>query len=1151
MLHSHLLSANCRSRRAAQKMPDSIHPILRSLSLSPQQWAAIDHLRDDALITAGAGTGKTRTLTARYLQLLAQGAPVRSIVAITFTRKAAREMRNRIREQVWRYVEREDIDDAERERWRSIAVQLDAARISTIHSLCQEILRTHPAEAQVDPDFQTLEEGKAALLQEESVDEALFWAAGQEQVAGLLASTPEKTVREAVKTLLAGGGEAWSLLMAFPNDPDALLARWEKWLIENQLARLRELMAEPEWRDAQRFIETIAPRDAADKLAVQWARAREALLLLEKAGADGGFREGVQTLRHLNFTGGRQTAWPGGKDGKNAVAAALKRLRLPFKSDSKFPGSGNDAWLGESLNQEDARVARALLQLRAIALQAGDIYAARKADLQALDFDDLEERAIRLLEQSDEVRAWWQSQVQALLVDEFQDTNARQTRLLHLLDGGRGVRFLVGDGKQSIYRFRGADVEVFQNLRRDFERRGKRVAPLDETWRAHEALVHGLNSLLEPVLGEARHPWQVPFEALQPARPAGPRCPGPPFIEFHLATGSKQEGALKRAAQAVVWRLQEMMDRGRCKPGDVAILTRASGSFSAYEDALDAAGIPFLTLAGRGFYQRPEIRDLVTVMRAAADPTDDVALAGALRSPGLGLSDAALYRLARQRDAMSQADGPRASLWQTLSEAVEAVEPEQIRAERARSLIQQLNGMAGRAAVADLLKFYLDESDYLAILAAAGQPRAVRNVSKLLDDVQRAGFVQVEAFIEYVKLARSTSMREGEAPVVAEGAVQIMSVHRAKGLEFPIVVLGDVTYRGRSRSGLLLSAGQIAWKLPLLPGEKQGPVLYEALERVEAGKDEAEDRRLLYVAATRAQEALLISGVASARGWLEMLAQAVPLDVSGWKEAVTDARREVYTLAGSATPVHCTLIGPEWTPGPRPSAPQSAPRAPRFEPRMLARVDGGEEALDEKLRAAEEKPERRVWRVVPPEERRAWAPSWLVGALIHRAIEIERFPDDPRFDGWFRASARGLGVSDEAMLDNALWRARSTLKRLQRSALWRELITADRRIHEHPYAYADASGRVDRGVIDVIWQKNGRWFLVDFKTDRVRDAAAMRERIQEMAYEAQVRRYIRAMASFLGKTPAAYLCFLDVGGEVAVIEVADGPDDGEAHSAAR
>ena len=1111
-----------------------LHPIVQSLQLSKQQLAAITGLDADALITAGAGTGKTRTLTARYLQLLARGMDLRSIVAITFTRKAAREMRNRIREQVWAYVGQSQLDESERERWQAIAVQMDAARISTIHGLCQEILRTHPAEAGVDPDFQTLDEGKAILMKDVSVEDALTWAAGQSHLAELLAGVDMRMVRAAVTALLNRGADARELLTELPDDAETLLLDWETTLTAAQTARMQQIMRDPDWVEARHMVELAAPKDPGDKLAIQIDIARQALVRLDA----GDYAEGLSLMASVKRNGGRKAAWPGGTDEVRELKEALKTLKDAFSGES---------WLGMDLNSEDMRSARALVQLRDIALEATRAYQARKRDIQALDFDDLEDRAVSLLADHEEVRAWWQSQVGALLVDEFQDTNARQETLLNLLDGGRGIRFLVGDAKQSIYRFRGADVEVFQKLRGRFEAEGRRVAPLDETWRAHAGLVYGLNALLEPVLGTGENAWEAPFEPLQPARPQGPLCPGPPYIEFLLAAGTKGDGALKRAAQAAASRLQALLDTGQCQPGDVAILTRASTSFQAYEDALDAVGIPFLTLAGRGFYQRPEIRDLVVVMRAAADPNDDVALAGALRSPGLGLSDAALLQLARARSALwtDRDIQPQPPLWQALTAAIPDLdEMERERAQRAQSLLLELGRMAGRAPVADMLKHYLDETSYLAILIAAGQSRAARNVSKLVEEVQRAGFVQVGDFVEYVTLARSASVREGEAPVVAAGAVQIMSVHRAKGLEFPIVILGDASYQRNRSDDLLLVDGQMAWNLPSLPGIEEKPAFYEMLKRLEAQKEEAEQRRLLYVAATRAREVLLISGVAGGRhgqDWLRWLADAVWLDDACIGKKAVEATEVTGVLPGSDIAYKCTLIDEKWSSQTVSETTPTEHRFPDFNEDMLESLVATQEEVDEKLEAAEEKPERRVWRILPPAERRAWAPSWAVGTLVHRAIELERFPDDPRFQAWFEASARGLGLSDERMIANALARARSTLKRLRASELWQTIIQADRRIHEVPYVHQPGNDTIERGVIDIIWEQDGRWYLVDFKTDRLSDLAAMEEKIDKK-YRKQVQRYIAAMQTVLGVTPEAWLCFLDVHQEIVAVKIPPAPD---------
>jgi len=1119
-------------------MPPTAHPILHALTLSQAQADAAFGPAD-ALVTAGAGAGKTWTLTARFLALLARGLPLRGVVAITFTRKAAREMRKRIREQVWDYLARPDLAPVERQRWNAIASQLDAARISTIHSLCQELLRAHPVEARVDPDFQVLEEGRAALFQHEAVEEALFWAASQAKLAGLFAEIGESRVRRALADMLSLGSEARALLAGLPADADALLASWDESLAGRQQARWREIMTDPDWQAARLALASTRPLDDNDRLAQQWMAAREALDLLDDLEDAGALRRAADRLRGLKLNGGRGAAWPGGAETVQEIRAALRALRAPFT------GKGN-AWLGGGLNEEDARAARALTQLREIALHAIDIYEGRKRDAHALDFDDLEARAVALLEQHPPVLQRWQEEIQALLVDEFQDVNARQARLLALLDGGRGVRFLVGDAKQSIYRFRGAEVAVFNRTEQAFQAGGQRVARLNATYRAHAHLVASLNDLLEPVLGEARHPWEASFVPLQPARATGPLAASDAYIEVQFVQGAKPD-ALPAAARAAVHRLLTLFDQGY-EPGQAAILCRHTRSFAFYEDALDAAGVPFLTLAGRGFFQRPEVRDLTGVLRAADDLTDDAALAGALRSPGLGLSDVALYHLAlarQQRAKQARAAGaPRhIPLWEMVQTPPDDFPPDELpRLLRARELLADLHAMAGRIPVADLLKTFLDKTDYLAILAGAGQSRAVRNVNKLLVDVQQTGLVRVSEFLTWIDLAGDVGAREGEAPVVAAGAVQIMTVHRAKGLEFPIVVLGDIASGGRSNRDLVISEGVIAWKLPARPGAKLSPALHLALSREMARKEEAEDKRLFYVAATRAEDYLILNGHVAKRnsysGWMMWLRRVLPeLEtlLKKGKEAPAEVIEQYCPLGNGGRAARCTLFPSDALPPRVYTAPTPSAAPAPCQLQMLTSYEAKEDALDETAKERETEPERRVWRILPEEGARAWAPAWMVGKLVHRAIELERMPDAPGFEAWLEASARSLGLSDARMLKDAVRRAQRLLDRLAASPLWTEIQAAEQRMHEAPYAYLDPDGDASvRGTIDLVYRLGERWTLVDFKTDRAKDRAHMEAIIQEKGYDSQVARYVQAMETLLDVTPRAFICFLDVAGRVTV-----------------
>ena len=265
--------------------PD-LHPIVAAMRPSAEQIPAITTWGRDVVVTAGAGAGKTLTLVARYLALLAADRPLRGAIAITFTEKAAREMRNRVRDEVRRYLETDApssrssgqsgqaLPDAERDRWQAVYSGLDAARISTIHGLCAEILRSHPAEAAVDPRFDVLDEGQGNLLRRQSVDETLAWAAEDPVLVPLFELLGERGFRDTLDTLLRRRLEAAETFAALPDD---VLAHWQGALTARQTAALVELLASPDWQAAAATVQDAGANQADDLLEIQRRAAAAAL----------------------------------------------------------------------------------------------------------------------------------------------------------------------------------------------------------------------------------------------------------------------------------------------------------------------------------------------------------------------------------------------------------------------------------------------------------------------------------------------------------------------------------------------------------------------------------------------------------------------------------------------------------------------------------------------------------------------------------------------------------------------------------------------------------------------------------------------------------------------------------------------------------
>jgi ATP-dependent helicase/nuclease subunit A len=1115
-------------------------PILDLLDLNDLQTRAAT-ASGDLVVTAGAGSGKTRTLVGRYLWLLESGVPLREIVAITFTIKAAREMRTRIRQTITDWLAQEP---PRRAFWEAAFADLDAARIGTIHSLCAQILREHPVEAARQgalPGFGVLEEGRAAVLRARAVEEALAWAAADEAASHLFGALREFELRAILSTLLEKRLDADAAFERLTDDP---LQGWSGALQD----WLSGCLDTPQWQNLLDALSCLCADDPTDKMEC----ARQAVLACaeaadeacERCDFDATLAE-LAALRASTALAGRKGNWPGDtlQDAKDAMRAlrAYFDERIKPLADPKKPAS----WI------LDEQAAGMIGLLRAAYGRTLDVYAQARRAENALDFDDLEAGALALLDDPG-VRAAWQANVSAVLVDEFQDTNERQRQIVYALTGFASSQrhtqnslFVVGDAKQSIYRFRGADVTVFRRVQDDIRqgraRAGGQVIPLDLTFRPHEALVETTNRLLAPILDEVARPgrpYAVPFAPLK-AHWTDPRSDvAAPFVELLLGLGQSASTGRQAAADGLATRLLELRDREDVEWKDVALLFRASTAFSVYEDALERAGIPFVTVAGRGFYDRFEVRSLLNALVAVADPTDDLALVGFLRSPSVGLTDAALYLLRFPPTSIVPRESHKpCSVWAILNHPAlpEIVPPDDLsRAVRGRDMVAELHELAGRAPVAALLKRLLDRTHYRA------GPRAQRNVDKLLADAHTSGLVSAREFVEYVRTLRDVGARESEAPTEAGSAVQLMTVHKAKGLEFPVVVIADAAHAGHGGTALVWLDERLGVTLKLRDrndDDNRRPAAHRLATLRNAERDEAEGRRLLYVAATRAKEKLLISahtkilkgGRLSLSGWLKLLGQATSLDdaaIAGmpvepqslplapdigctlypWRdEQPTTAQITHHPFGSRITPVSQDLVAPLVAPPPL--------------------------GTDPKLSEREAQPPRRVWRVAPP-TKRAHAPAWVVGTLTHAALRHWRFSDEG-LDAFLRPFALEMGVVDEGQVHTAILETRRMLRRFRSHPLWAELDAAQR-WHEVPFSIVE-DGRPENGIIDLLYRVGEEWTIAEFKTDELRSDADLLAHIRRMAYDDQVRRYTRAVCLQLGVEAEAALVFLNVGNEIAVV----------------
>jgi ATP-dependent helicase/nuclease subunit A len=724
--------------------------------LTAEQEQAAARRREPLLLSAGAGSGKTSVLVERFVRaVLEDDVAAGKILAITFTERAAGELRERVRRRFLTLGEREAARDTE------------AAFVSTFHGFCARLLRTHALLAGLDPDFTILDEGLAGRLREAAFRSALgeFLVAGRDPAVDLVAAYGV----DQVQAMIGGAyAELRSRGARFPRLPAAAAA----------------------------------------------------------AGAevDAGSLEAA------------------------AACALLDRLLERF----------------------------------------GDAYEALKRGRGAVDFDDLELCARELLDRHEGVRGAWSERFELLMVDEFQDTNPRQLGILRALD--RGNLFTVGDELQSIYGFRHAEVELFRERRAELAVLGGSLA-LTWNFRSRAPLLDFVNAVFQKRMAEGFTPLLAGREEAEGAGEADRGAPPQePLVELLLtsrggwedeelcavlALGLPPATSWRHAeAHLLAQRVRELVDAGAARAGEVVVLLRALGDIEVYERALQLHGLRTLAVVG-GFWRRLQTHDLLAYLRALANPLDEQALYETLASPLAGLSSDALALLA---DA-SRARGRGA--WET-AQTLDAATLERLSGEDRAALgafcerFAEERRTASRRSISALIERAIDASGYREhVLALEWGERRLANVRKLLRLARRFEAAEgrdLRAFLDHVaRLREGRSTAEPDAPVdsVEPDAVRLMTIHAAKGLEFPVVCVADL---GRAPGGreprLLLDAERIGLQLLRLDGRKATPELdYTQLSEERRRSQAEEEDRILYVAMTRARERLLLSGAIDFEGW--------------------------------------------------------------------------------------------------------------------------------------------------------------------------------------------------------------------------------------------------------------------------------------------
>lgn len=809
----------------------------------PVDQAARDRITTETsstlFVNAGAGSGKTTALVGRILTLvLVDDIRLDSIAAVTFTEKAGAELRDRLRaelETVWR------ADDERKERAAQALDDLDGAAIGTLHAFAQRILAQHAIAARLPPVLEVLDEVgssvafaerwavlQTGLLDDDAMEEPLL--------LGLAAGLKLEHVRSLARAL----GANWDLIA------DRVLV--------GQLAPVRL----PDLTSLQRLghdvvVSATTCTDPDDKLLPKILAVRGPLDALENAVDDGARVAALTAMSALKFSYGKKAAW------REPIDVVKARARQLADEAAAVVATLLDACLRRMTRWTAERV-----------LESAE---ARRRDGR-LEFHDLLVLARELLVRDADARADLHGTYRRLLLDEFQDTDPLQIEIAIRIAGGAGAvqdewtdvvvppgrLFVVGDAKQSIYKFRRASIATYLDAQ---DHVGEPVS-LTTNFRTVAPVLDWVNSvfsqLITPVPGS--QPDYEPLDHFRDEVGHGPAVvvlgsdahtdlPGASAAILREREAA-DVAAVVRQALADEWQVYDESSKAwrPARLGDIAVLVPARTSLPFLEDAFEAADVPYRAEASSLVYEAAEVRDLLACARAIADPTDELSLVTALRSPLFGCGDDDLWRW---RHA-----GGRFVPWSRQEENLRGPVADALRT------IRRLSAAARWDAPSELLSAIIDDRRMLEV--AATGPRArdgwrrlrfVVDQARAWSEVSHGG---LRAYLAWAAFQGQEASRVAESvlPETDVDAVRVMTIHAAKGLEFPIVILSGMTARPRNASGVrLLWPASGGYSVKVAQGVQTGD--FDDAAPVDEQMDAMERLRLLYVAATRARDHLAVS----------------------------------------------------------------------------------------------------------------------------------------------------------------------------------------------------------------------------------------------------------------------------------------------------
>ena len=1113
-------------------------PILRDEAARLVAMTAHDR---SVLVEAGAGSGKTAVMAGRLALLLAGGAAPKAIAAVTFTELAASELLARVRDFVdelldgrvpreLRIALPDGLSADQRTNLDNAASAIDEITCSTIHGFCQRLIKPYPVEANIDPGASLMDPAQADLVFGDAVDRWL---------RDTLNSGEESLVSELVFLNPAKASELVATAAGALRNNRVLVAPQQR-AISHLVAAFRQAAA-----DYRAFVVGSAAQEPESIAgASAFVEMGDAVAFAATSDTPPALARLLASVPHPSLCTAKGTFSAYKKKGKWEAAAKIAGLS---KADGGLLNSQ-----AEELHLACCEGWTALLQAVAgrvladliTAIQPiADSFRDYKRSAALLDFDDLMFAARDLLRDHPAVRDALAKRYRHVLVDEFQDTDPLQTEIFWRLTGEPveaadpqdwagyrirpGALFLVGDPKQAIYRFRGADVAAYVRAREAI----RALSPDDllsisTNFRSCAAILAYVNDRFAPHLTvEKGQPGFTALDSFHPDHGEGlcvAALPVPCAGEDGKAKSSVQRDCEAEAVAEMCCRLigsQIIVDRKTdtkrpCRPGDIALLAPGGTELWRYEEALEKRGVPVATQAGKGFYRRQEVQDLIAITRVLADSRDSLALIALLRGPLVGLTEEQLLDLvwSQPRDPERPDACPRLSIHLD-AEAIENPYARDI-IEKLQSLRRGINGTTPHQMLAEAIDL-LRVRPILLQRHGGQAERPLANVDLFLSLSQPYGVRGLKAFADAMIAAWEGKTRSAEGrPDAQEEAVSLVTMHASKGLEWPIVVPINTMTAGMDVRDPIIDSDT---KTIFLPIFGVAPAGYEDAKAAEVAERERERLRLWYVAATRARELLVLPKLdvaASKSSWNALMdfdldsLPVIEIDQHppGFEMIDGDPEnaqtREVF--ANEALLVTSATTKLRWIAPSRdedPAGPLDVPPVPRID----LGADG-ERAADAAV-AVQGGRERGLIIHKLFEEVLTGETADDVAALIHRAGELTR--DLGREPG----SDPANGLSADEMAGTVA----KTLALSEISAIRRRLVPE---LPVYGLSEDDGVELATFGIVDAlcIGEDGKPELVIDWKSDVIPSAAAMEH------YRSQVRRYLEVTG-----IPAGLVVFVTTG----------------------